>query len=785
MASRMAASYDATKMFRRALTSESQPIPPRMMTVPSLCGTTLSTSMLAAPWKGRTWPPKTPTSQIEASTTLPAWQFTRIRFSYPWCCRKSNLNVVQAALVAPSLRFSGSSTGRFVKSSGAEGAELVSGVVLVMGYLGRVGLVGLPFGALTVPCPGSRAAGVRHPVAPGKCPARAGTAPGSLDLTTGQNPGVTCGDDHGRTRVHPTAAFGLFELIVAAVIVAAVSATLVGLNFADARDSFVVANSVFALSCALAGVLLAWQRPRNPVGWLLLVAGYAHGLSAGFGLVALAGPARGWPPGLVRAAATIASFAWPCSIALFLPLALLLFPDGRLPSPRWRPVVALLVVAAALYTAERVTDPTGFVGDGRGMAAVVLPNHAELSWLWIVTEVGIGLLYFAALLGLVLRFRRSDERIRGLAVWVVVAVIAIAATMAIWLPINRDAPLLLVLLVIPLLPAAITIAILRHQQALARIGERLSSDAGDGEAEVLDAVRDALRLSYVALRIDGKDRATVGVPPAVLEAVPLDYRGERVGELVVGVPSGRSRLDVQDRAAVELLAAPLAVAVHANALSRAVQRSREQIVAAREEERRRLRRDLHDGLGPALTGIAFRADAAVNLLRSDPDRAAAQLAELRDSATAAINDVRRLVYALRPPTLDELGLAGALRRHAEQLTGGPRVSIEVEEPLPALPAAVEVAAYRIGVEALTNAVRHARASHVELSVLVDGALKVSVRDDGPGGLDAWDVGVGLSSIRERTAELGGHCGAGPMPAGGGLVWARLPLTPTTEGSAHD
>ncbi len=213
--------------------------------------------------------------------------------------------------------------------------------------------------------------------------------------------------------------------------------------------------------------------------------------------------------------------------------------------------------------------------------------------------------------------------------------------------------------------------------------------------------------------------------------MPLAYRGGRVGELVVGVRAGQRRLDRADRAALELLAAPLAVAVHATALSEDVQRSREQIVAAREEERVRLRRDLHDGLGPALTGISFQADAAGNLLASDPGRAGELLGSLRMAATEAIADVRRLVYALRPPALDELGLVGALRRHAEQLDGAATaVAVHAPQALPPLPAAVEVAAYRIVVEALTNAVRHAGATRIEVRVECNGALELAVDDDG-------------------------------------------------------
>jgi signal transduction histidine kinase len=194
-------------------------------------------------------------------------------------------------------------------------------------------------------------------------------------------------------------------------------------------------------------------------------------------------------------------------------------------------------------------------------------------------------------------------------------------------------------------------------------------------------------------------------------------------------------------------------------------------VAAREEERRRLHRDLHDGLGPALTGAGFKADAAHNLVAGEPERAGTLLAELRRDIREAIDDVRRLVYGLRPPALDELGLAGALRRHGEALPLA--VTVDAPATLPALPAAVEVAVYRIATEALTNAARHAQAGAAYVELAVDSAVRLSIVDDGtPDG--PWTPGVGLASIRERAAELGGTCTAGPTAAGGRVV-AVLPL----------
>jgi two-component system, NarL family, sensor kinase len=207
-------------------------------------------------------------------------------------------------------------------------------------------------------------------------------------------------------------------------------------------------------------------------------------------------------------------------------------------------------------------------------------------------------------------------------------------------------------------------------------------------------------------------------------------------------------------------------------------------VAAREEERRRLRRDLHDGLGPVLTGIAFKADAAGNTLPADPARAGELLGQLRADTTAAIGDIRRLVYGLRPPALDDLGLIGSLRQQSARLAqrpDGSSVAVELDAPedMPLLPAAVEVAAYRIITEAMTNAARHSGATSitVRLALPEGGTLRIEVSDDGVGPGSPWQAGFGLISMRERAAELGGSCEAGPAD-GGGRVTASLPLTPS-------
>ena len=209
-----------------------------------------------------------------------------------------------------------------------------------------------------------------------------------------------------------------------------------------------------------------------------------------------------------------------------------------------------------------------------------------------------------------------------------------------------------------------------------------------------------------------------------------------------------------------------------------LQRAHRRLVAAREEERRRLRRDLHDGLGPALAGAALKFEAAENLLASDPAAARALLEDSRTEIQHAVADVRRLVYALRPPALDELGLVKALREQAEKLGAAkrPRIEIEAPEPLPPLPAAVEVAVYRISLEAMTNAARHADAQRCVVRIALNGDLELEVADDGRGLPHDLHAGVGTSSMRERAEELGGSCQIEPLDGRGTRVVARLPLS---------
>ncbi|MGI5288425.1 sensor histidine kinase [Nonomuraea polychroma] len=649
-------------------------------------------------------------------------------------------------------------------------------------------------------------------------------------------------------------AWGLFAVAVTGAVTGVTAAIAAGMTFEAAIESFIVTNSAIGLSLACAGVLLAWQRPRNPIGWLLLAAAVAQGgTAAGAGLLAI-GEVHGWPTAASRTLATFAAYSWPWSIALCLPLVLLLFPDGRPPGRRWTWLVPVTVVTAPLFVLEMGASPTSLSPGSDVAGYLTIPFHDDLAALWTATEVRGAVLVLAALAGLGLRYRRGGERERRQLLWLLLAVLLLAAVMVVW-GVFQTGPVLM-LLAIPLVPIAITVAILRHglldirlivsrtvlyalltsgviavyallvavldragpgdsvlatvliavgfnpvrvrlqrivdrllygdrddpARALSRIGRRLA-DPAPGLAGAVAALCTVLRLPFAALRsADAGDsggavveRTSYGTAPERLHTIPLVYGGDRVGELIVGLRPGEKTISVADSRVLELLAVPLAVAVHATGLSEELQRIREQIVVAREDERRRLRRDLHDGLGPTLTGVVYQADAAGNVLADDPARAKELLLRLRAEVTSAIEDIRRLVYGLRPPALDDLGLVGALRQQAERLSLD--VSIRASRNLAALPAAVEVAAYRIVTEALNNVARHARATTARVDLTLGDRLRVEVSDDGAAG-GAWRPGVGLRSMRERAEELGGTCQAGPGDGGGGRVVALLPLVVT-------
>jgi signal transduction histidine kinase len=332
---------------------------------------------------------------------------------------------------------------------------------------------------------------------------------------------------------------------------------------------------------------------------------------------------------------------------------------------------------------------------------------------------------------------------------------------------------------------------------LSRLGQRLEGTLAPDAVlpSLVETVAQTLKLPYVAIETtdnhDTEKRAeeysslmiAYGKPHSDVIRLPLIYQSETIGQLLVAPRAPGEALSPMDRHLLENIAHQAGMVVHAVSLTADLQRSRERLVTTREEERRRLRRDLHDGLGPNLASQGLKLAAVKQLLENNPTAAIPLLDQVMEQNKSTVADVRRLVYGLRPPALDELGLVAAIRDHVAGLEGKSTLQIEITEPaegLPPLSAAVEVAAYRIVLEALTNVIRHAEArycaiqfsvSHNELS----DVLGIEIEDDGKGMPEMHRTGVGLRSMRERAEEIGGKCEVESHARQGTRVSVDVPL----------
>ncbi len=324
---------------------------------------------------------------------------------------------------------------------------------------------------------------------------------------------------------------------------------------------------------------------------------------------------------------------------------------------------------------------------------------------------------------------------------------------------------------------------------VSRLGQRLEATLAPETVlpTIVETVKEALKLPYAAISLKGNGAseivASAGKSVVKPLRLPLVYQSEPVGELLLGPRGPGEAFSPADRCLLDDLARQAGIAAHAVRLTNDLQRSRERLVTAREEERRRLRRNLHDGLGPALSSAMLKLGAARRLLPSGSP-ADDLIVEVREDMRTTVADVRGLVYDLRPPALDQLGLVPTIHDYAEQCASddpaGMRVTVDAPEQLPPLPAAVEVAAYYIAREAITNTMRHARARSCRVHLaLQDGPERVELRleitDDGVGLPYERHLGVGLSSMRERAEELGGKFSVESPPEGGTCVVARLPV----------
>lgn len=644
----------------------------------------------------------------------------------------------------------------------------------------------------------------------------------------------------GRRTGRVLAVGGLVLLLVGVVRLAAAAVALP----AEPAD---IAVAVAAL---LLGARVVAYVPGNAVGWLFLAIGVFASLTV-----------FSASTDDVLALVWVRHWSWWAWVALLSPL-LLLFPDGRPVSRRWRPLVVLAFAGVATsvvgLAAATAADPRGYFrdqnpqgGDPAGVGTII----------WAVGAGLVALAAVAALPGLVVRARRANGRQRralivaaaaaalfiaanvadfaGLPWTWVAATLAIpaAATVAIVRYGLYDIDLLVhrtllygsltvvsiavyvavvtaAALVVPAgaaLVAAVAVAVILQPargvvqrgidrsvyglsrnpyEVMSEIGRQMEGHLPAGEAlqDVVATIGTALKVPHVAiLAPDGSTPVADWGTPSPLRThrtFPLTFRGEAVGTLVVSVRSPDEHLTRPEVRALTDLARQAGVAVHALRLTSELQRARERLVLSREEERRRLRRNLHDGVGPTLAGMTMMVGAARSLLTGgDPVGGARLLAAVERDLARCTVDVREVVRGLRPPALDDAGLVAAVR---DETTRFPALAVTVAaepEDLGILPAAVEVAALRIAIEAVTNAARHGHARTCTVTVRRrDADLLVEVADDGVGISSQTHWGVGSHTMRERAAELGGDCSIQQRPDGGTLVRARLPL-PTDDNSA--
>lgn len=661
---------------------------------------------------------------------------------------------------------------------------------------------------------------------------------------------------------------------VATLLLVAGVATLAALNspepvpdFADAGFQELFVATALALGFSIAGALILDRQPSQPMGWLFCVAGLTAaitGFAREYAVRALLIDPGSLPAGELMA--WLSSWMWVGTVPLLGTVGLLLFPNGRLPSPRWRPVlrasIALLVLLACSFAFALgeladfppLDNPIGFLPEGfkasggvlmlavaAGLASAVHryrlargDERQQLRWMavaaaffalvvlvayvvdgaggdiwWIQNVATLGLVAAAAVA--ILRYRLYDLDLvvnrtlvyATLTALVVAGYVGIVAGLGELLDSSGIGLSLVATAAVAVAVQPLRAIIQRRvdrlmygdrddpYRALSRLSERLGQ-ALDPDAvvpAVVEAVADGLRLPYVAIELREaaglRIAASHGEPRGgELVHLPLEYRGAEVGQLLVAPRPGSDALSPADLALLAELARQAGVAAHVVRLTQDLRRSRERLVTAREEERRRLRRDLHDGLGPALAAIALEIQSVDALIDRDPGAARQLLARLRGEVQESIADIRRIAYDLRPPTLDELGLVAAVREQAARLGGGSaatgetglRVAVEAPAELPPLPAAVEVAAYRIALEALTNVSRHARASNCSVRITVNGDLELEVGDDGAGINGRPADGLGLVSMRERVEELGGSLSLRPGHEGRGTVLTvRLPV----------
>jgi len=315
---------------------------------------------------------------------------------------------------------------------------------------------------------------------------------------------------------------------------------------------------------------------------------------------------------------------------------------------------------------------------------------------------------------------------------------------------------------------------------LSKLGEELEHTGSpeDALSSIVKTVATTLKLPYVAIELGENHEisAAYGIPKDHLIRLPMQYQTTTSGYLTVAQRSPGETFQPTELQLLENIARQAGAAAHAAKLTADLLASRQQLVTTREEERRRIRRDLHDGLGPQLASQTLTLTAVRRLLSQNPDAADQLIQEAIKHAQTSTDDLRRLVYDLRPPALDDLGLINAMKTRAQHfISEEMQLAIDLPNSLPPLPAAVEVACYMIFQEALTNVIRHSEASYCSVSLNLKTDLELCIEDNGRGIDQQYHSGVGMNSMRQRAEELGGKFQVRSIPHKGTMLTAYLPL----------
>lgn len=314
-------------------------------------------------------------------------------------------------------------------------------------------------------------------------------------------------------------------------------------------------------------------------------------------------------------------------------------------------------------------------------------------------------------------------------------------------------------------------------QALGHLGDRIAdADEADLLHTALHSVAGSVGAAGAAvIAADGHIVSSIGTSPCTYEIGSLRLGGQNLGTLQLATrytpPASRNDAERRLHAA---LTSQVAVVVRAAKLTEELTAERDQVVNATRTERDRLRRDLHDGLGPSLSGVGLGLQALTDAVDTNNKTACTALLErISTEVATAVHDIRRIIEDLRPAALDQHGLADALDRHAASLSN--QITVTVTTTRRPLPPNVETAAYRIVTEALTNVTRHANARHAQVTITTDDhTLRLTIADDGDGGADTSPPGVGLTSMHRRAETLHGTCTIDSTTTGT-TVTVTLPL----------